>query len=232
MTPQAIGSPFVSPTQEYNNSSFMKPRQGSGLLSKKYSVESQMVSERYSSTSLSFDYTSKDGDTFSLSMESIEYSKSILDVSASGDKDDMKQLIDFIKNSYDAFKKDVLNGFLKSIGMGPAESTPLETKVITESSDKLEIPEYWNSENTSQRIVDFAVSFISLYEGSDEDYIEMIKGAIKDGFAQARDLMGTLSDEVSALVNDTYALTMDKLDSWAEQQGILIPETGDASMVA
>jgi hypothetical protein len=147
-------------------------------------------------------------------MESIEYSRAMMEVSAHGDHEDMEKLINYIKNSYDQMKKEILKGFLKSVGL------EVEEEEEVDAADTLEIPEYWNAENTSQRIVDFAVSFYSLFEGNGGEYLDMIKEAIEDGFAQARELLGELPDEVSALVDNTYELVMEKLDAWAIEQGI------------
>lgn len=177
-------------------------------------VEARLASEYYSSKSLFFEYTSKDGDTVHFSMESVEYSRSMMEVSAQGDQEDMEKLVNFIKESYDQLKKEILNGFLKSVGY------KVEEEEEVDAAEKLEVPEYWNAENTSQRIVDFAVSFYSLFDGSGSDYIEMIKGAIEDGFAQAREMLGEVPDEISALVDDTYQLVMEKMDAWAVEQGI------------
>ena len=79
----------------------------------------------------------------------------------------------------------------------------------------LEIPEYWNAENTSQRIVDFAVSFYEFMDVEGEIYFSKIKNAVEEGFKQAKGLLGELSEEVEKLVKDTYDKTMRKLDVWA-----------------
>jgi hypothetical protein len=218
MSLNSVGSSLQSPHSEYQ---FQNRPQKNGnstdLSQRKYSIDARMVSEYYSSNSLSFEYTSKDGDTVSFSMESVEYSKSIMDVSAEGSKDDMKKLIDFIKGSYDQMKKDILKGFLRSVG---AEVPEEEEVNKAKPTKELQIPEYWNAENTSQRIVDFAVSFSGLFEGSGDEFLDMIKNAIDEGFKQAREMLGNLPDEVSGLIDDTYKLVMEKLDSWGNGQNI------------
>jgi hypothetical protein len=87
------------------------------------------------------------------------------------------------------------------------------------------LPDYWNAENTSQRIVDFATSFLSIFKGSGADFLNTIKDAIDQGFSQAKDMFGDVPNAVSQLTDKTHALVMDKLDAWAKAQGI----TTDAS---
>jgi len=71
----------------------------------------------------------------------------------------------------------------------------------------------WGADATSQRIVDFALAFRGQAKGmSDEDFIKKIKGAIDEGFKQARGDVGDVPGPTGQLVNDTYKATMDKLD--------------------
>jgi hypothetical protein len=82
------------------------------------------------------------------------------------------------------------------------------------------IPEYWNAENTSQRIADFALSFHGKTGIADEDFLQKIKAAIDEGFSQATTMLGQTPSAVNKLVDDTYSLTMKKLDEWASAKGI------------
>ena len=137
----------------------------------------------------------------------------------------MQKIIDYIKESYDQMRKELLKGFLKSVGVDVLEDEKVEK---AEASDALEkLPEFWNAENTSQRIVDFAVSFLGIFKGSGDEFLSTIKAAIEEGFKQARDLLGDLPDQISNLVDDTYNLTMEKIDKWAEEQGISVPVSGE-----
>jgi len=84
-----------------------------------------------------------------------------------------------------------------------------------ENADEVaaDVPEYWNAENTSQRIVDFAMSFRSLApDVSDEEYIADIRTAIQEGFRLAKQDLGNLPGPVGKLFNDTYRAAMEKLD--------------------
>ncbi|MBN2037542.1 MAG: DUF5610 domain-containing protein [Chitinispirillaceae bacterium] len=166
----------------------------------------------------SLEFTSKDGDKVSFSMESVQYQKALLEVQASGSSEDMQKIADFIAKEYADFRDKILEEFLKRIS-GKAEETP-----ETEKKSTLHIPEYWNAENTSQRIVDFALQFFGAFEGSGEEFLAIIKGAIDKGFNEARDMLGELPEPVSELINDTYDLVMQKLDLWAQEKGISTQE--------
>jgi hypothetical protein len=129
--------------------------------------------------------------------------------------------VDFLKEQYVSLKAEIIKGFMKSNGMEVTDEKSAENASQTSSTDEIQgLPEYWNAENTSQRIVDFATSFYSMFKGSGEDFLAMIKDAIGQGFSQAKDITGDLPDAVSKLVNNTHDLAMKKLDAWAQEQGI------------
>jgi len=76
-----------------------------------------------------------------------------------------------------------------------------------------DVPEYWNAENTSQRIVDFAMSFRGLApELSDEEYIKQVRDAVELGYKLAKKDLGGLPGPSAKLFNDTYSLTMSKFN--------------------
>ncbi len=76
-----------------------------------------------------------------------------------------------------------------------------------------EVPEEWNADNTSQRIVEFALSFRGQVEGmTDEEYVEKIRSAIQDGFRSAKGDLKELPGPSAKLFNDTYEAAMKKLD--------------------
>lgn len=213
----AVGSSLLSsmPQSFHGNNGVIQnqPRQ-------KYALNAQVMTEQYKSSSISFDYVSKDGDKVSFSMESVEYSRSMVDISAEGSKDDMQKLVEYIKDNFNRMKKELLDSFMKSTGVEVPENSNVE-----ETVPELEIPEYWNAENTSQRIVDFATSFLDVFKGSGDEFLAMMKGAIEEGFNLAREMLGELPDAVNQLVDDTYSLAMEKLDAWASEQGIETVET-------
>jgi len=177
------------------------------------SISARSVQEYYSSTSVSFEYTSKDGDTVSLSMQSVEYSKSLLEVSSDGSKADMEKLVDYIKKNLEKLHKQLI----KTLVSGD-QGENNEADAVSPTETTIEVPEYWNAENTSQRIVDFSISFFGAFKGTDEEFMSTIRSAIDEGFKQAREMLGDLPEGVSSLVDDTYSLVMSKLDSFAAAQ--------------
>jgi hypothetical protein len=76
-----------------------------------------------------------------------------------------------------------------------------------------DVPAEFNAENTSQRIVDFALQFRSQASDlTDEEYISQIRDAISQGFKLAKGDLGALPGPAAKLFNDTYQASMDKLD--------------------
>ena len=67
---------------------------------------------------------------------------------------------------------------------------------------------YFGVEQTSQRIVDFAINAF----GNDPAKLTQMKDAIDKGFKEAADAFGGMLPEIS---HQTYAAIMDKLDSFA-----------------
>jgi hypothetical protein len=187
--------------------------QSSGAIAPRSTLNATMTAEYYKASSFALEYTSGDGDKVSLSFQSVEYQKTMLGIEAEGDEQSMQDLVKLIQEEYKNLQKQVLKEFVKSIG-GKVD------EVGETAQPTLQIPDYWNAENTSQRIVDFAVSFFDAFSGAGDEFLTKIKDAIEQGFSQAREMLGELPDQVSQLVNDTHDLVMSKLDAWAVQKGI------------
>jgi len=84
--------------------------------------------------------------------------------------------------------------------------------------EEAKVPDYWNAENTSQRIVDFAMSFRGLAtELSDEEYIKQVRAAVEKGYGLAKKDLGDLPGPSAKLFNNTYSLTMKKFDELMEK---------------
>lgn len=66
---------------------------------------------------------------------------------------------------------------------------------------------YWGVDQTSDRLVDFAVAL----SGGDPDKIELLREAITKGFEQAEAAWG---DELPEISQQTFDATMQKLDDW------------------
>jgi hypothetical protein len=180
-------------------------------------LNATLESEYLSKQTLDIEYTSKDGDKVSFSMESVQYQKTMLQVDASGNQDDMNKIMEYLKEQYKSMKEALIKAFIESQG-GTFDDTTAATQ--TDKTQATAVPEYWNAENTSQRIVDFATQFLDAFKGSSEEFLATIKDAIDAGFKQAKDLLGDLPDSVNTLVSDTHDLVMQKLDKWAESKGI------------
>jgi len=202
---------YDNPTQSLTNNGQKGLRSGASSTSLNATIETEYLSvDKYS-----MQFTSKDGDTVSVSMESVQYQKSLLQIDATGNSEDIQKIMDYIKKEYEDMRTQILKEFFKK-----TDGKTDESGDVKETSD-LAIPEYWNAENTSQRIVDFALQFYDAFQGAGQDFLQMIKDAIDKGFKEANDLLGDLPDPISQLVSDTHDLVMQKLDKWAEEKGIL-----------
>jgi len=88
----------------------------------------------------------------------------------------------------------------------------------------------FSPEATATRIVDFATSFYSAYQMNHESdeggaklegFVTLIKGAVEEGFAGARELLGGFSEmskEVEDDIDETFDLTMKGIDAFADEQ--------------
>lgn len=90
------------------------------------------------------------------------------------------------------------------------------------------VNEYFNPENTAQRIVDFAASFFSAFSGNhaDEtdtgklqnDFTKLMRDAIEQGFQEARAMLGDFYEQdtpgfITDTIGQTYDLVQQKLDA-------------------
>jgi len=88
----------------------------------------------------------------------------------------------------------------------------------------------WSPEAVSGKIVDFATSFFGAFQtehpelGGEESvkgFMSLIRDAIEEGFKQAKDILGAMSvleGGVTDTVDQTYGLTMEKLDAFETRQ--------------
>lgn len=105
---------------------------------------------------------------------------------------------------------------------------------VSDTEKAAEVPEYWNSENTSQRIVDFAMSFQEVSGEGYEEYLDKVRKAVEKGFKEAKDIMGSLSGPSAKLFNDTYEATMKKFDdllkNYKDSQSLETPEESEKAV--
>jgi hypothetical protein len=182
------------------------------------------TAEYYSRDSLSINYSNKDGDVVTLNLDSVQYQKTELTASGASDAESWQKIVDQIKKDFMEQTGKMIKSFLKGINGGnddnsdSSNSTNVQATTETGKSSGIQgLPEYWNADNTSQRIVDFAMSFKGLSGSGNDEFFAMMKSAIEEGFKQAKDMLRNLPDEVSGLMKDTYDLTMKKLDDLQKQ---------------
>lgn len=212
-------STFVNSQSVLSPKMFKRADEDKHELSYKHSNNSTMKasisSEYYSLQKYDLEYTSKDGDKISLSMEVFEYNKGEMDINVHGSNEDLKKLGTLVKDQLKKMSKEFVKNFLKDTGVNVNENDEVK------DAEPIKVPEYWNAENTSQRIVDFAVSFFDAFKGSGDEFLNKIKNAIENGFEQAKKVFGgEFPDAASKLVNDTHNLVIDKLNKWAVEKNI------------
>jgi len=88
----------------------------------------------------------------------------------------------------------------------------------------------FSPEATANRIVSFAVGFFGAFQSNHQEdappdqidgFAEMIKGAVEQGFAEARDVLkgiGDLSSSASNDIDSTFNLVMSGIDDFAQEQ--------------
>lgn len=70
---------------------------------------------------------------------------------------------------------------------------------------------YWGVKKTSERILDFAKAL----SGGDPDKIELLRGAVEEGFKEAQKVFG--DDELPEITQKTYDAIMEGFDTWANE---------------
>lgn len=144
----------------------------------------------------------------------------------------------------DAFRAEIRAELLDMVSQSKkqAQATNPEIPTISEipynvmdNEVAAEVPEEWNADNTSQRIVDFALSFRSQASGlTDEEYIDQVRSAIQQGFKLAKEDLGGLPGPSAKLFNDTYDAAMKKLDKvladWNANPGSSIAKSNSSEV--
>lgn len=174
----------------------------------------RISAERIEYSSLAISYVSKDGDSATLKHAGMGPDALGLGGKEEAEGSDRKKLMEYVKDTLVSLREEILKGFVESHG-GKFKEVDFDEKEVADLEAAM--PEYWNAENTSQRIVDFATSFFSLSKMSPEDYMAMMKDAIDQGFGQAMDeLDEELPGAVNGLISKTHKLAMEKLQDWAD----------------
>ena len=166
-------------------------------------------------------FTSSMGDTAQIQIDSIEFQKSLIAGKSNFTDDEWKKIITQIKDEYSQQKMIVSH---LSGGKINQNNISGESLKIASQDQITDVPEYWNAENTSQRIADFALSFFESSGSDAQKYYDTVVGAIEKGFNQAMKIMGTLPEEINALAQSTFNKTMEKIDIWAREHEISTKE--------
>lgn len=87
-----------------------------------------------------------------------------------------------------------------------------------ESCGEAQVPEYWNAENTSDRIVHFATQMAEICGLDPAEFAEKITQAVGLGFDQANAETGPLPGAAGKLNRDTRDLVFSKLSKWLEDR--------------
>lgn len=210
---------FAEPYNPQLFNSSLQKRQPGGLGPNRGNAQATFSTTYYSSDKLLLSYTNKDGDSVTLSMEHVEYRQAMMSVEGNGDSEYWKEVVSKIKEEFLALNERIIEKFIESVGGKKVDKAEdVEYKGIEG------LPEYWNAENTSQRIVDFATSFYGPAESSGKEYYELMRNAIETGFNGAMNILGELPGEVNDLAHRTYELALEKLEAWAVEMGIEVEE--------
>ena len=99
----------------------------------------------------------------------------------------------------------------------------------------------FSPEATANRIVSMAVGFFGAFKANHQEdapgdqidgFTELIKGAVEQGFSEARDILegiGDISPETASNIDATFSLVMSGIDEFAEEQhsGLAQPPSPD-----
>ncbi len=96
-----------------------------------------------------------------------------------------------------------------------SSSTSQDTAAVpADPNQPATVPDYWNAENTSDRIVQFATQFAGIAGMGNQEFGQKIKAAVERGFELAHAATGNLPGAAGKLNQDTKSMTFAKLDNW------------------
>lgn len=127
-----------------------------------------------------------------------------------------------IKGSYEFLQK-VSGRDVAAEGKDQSEQTESADQGTKDALTQLQ--EYFSPERTAERILDVALSFFGYSETGQTDgnseparrkFADFIGNAIETGFAQARDILGQLPEDVEAGIGDTHSLVFSGLEEFVK----------------
>ncbi len=201
-----MNSSGITPAVNSQNrfSSEKKVLEENPTLSRQSLMVKQMVKSSENNFQAKIDFKNGDSLTISQSYRSFQY------------KGEMQLL-------YNSNRKSLDNVFENK----PENTEPVEKEEPVDLDEI--VPEFANSENTANRITDFATSLLPVYlqshgeelsEETLEGFMSLIKEAIDTGFQQAKTIISdewqVMNDPLSALISKTYDKVQENLKEFEE----------------
>ena len=87
-----------------------------------------------------------------------------------------------------------------------------DADTIAQAKEDISEDGYWGVNQTSDRLLDFAVAL----SGGDEENMKKMVSAVEKGFKEATKSWGK---DLPSISNDTYSATMKKFDQWFSDNG-------------
>ncbi len=87
-----------------------------------------------------------------------------------------------------------------------------DADTIAQAKEDISEDGYWGVNQTSDRLLDFAVAL----SGGDEEKMKKMVSAVEKGFKEATKSWGK---DLPSISNDTYSATMKKFDQWFSDNG-------------
>lgn len=145
-----------------------------------------------------------------------------------------------VTNLFDRVREQITDTF----GIRGAEKDDAAQFLPPEDATGKEILAFFSPENTAQRIVSFATGFVGSYlqnhggEASEENVSEfaaLITGAIKEGFANAKEVLGNpdQKSEIGSNIEKTFQLVLQGIEefqeSFLERSPVVVSESVNVS---
>ncbi len=186
----------------------------------------------YSSDKVTLSYENDKGDKVKLEMEHSQFHSVKMDNYSDADKEKWQSIVKDIREQFEQFKADAISDML-NLGEGESLAKGVNLNIEKMSPEELQIrtdeliekmPEMWRPEAVSDRIVEFATNFFGSTESEGEDFYNLALSSIEEGFKLAGDDLGKLPGDIANVIKQTRELVMEKLERWAEEQGIIARE--------
>ena len=185
--------------------------------------EESLSAFHYSHDKVTLSYTNENGERIDFSYEHEDYAQIDINQYSVQDKEKWKKIVESIKDEFEKFKLEAIHDLLSGNADNDKKVEPISLEELNKKTDELieKMPEEWRPDAVSDRIFAFVTSYFGSTESQGEDFYKLAKNSIIEGFKQAGQEMGKVTDEVNNVVKRTFDQLMEKLDKWAEEQGIL-----------